>query len=376
MPPTPVIPVRLFVEGVPRTLWLKLESYSPYGSIKGRTALALWDDVAERVDPDAGIIESTSGNLGLALAAVTAAHRVPFTAVVDPRASASVLHSVRTLGARVVTVDRPDGAGGYLLSRLAYVEGRVRRERRLVWPNQYTNPANPRVHALSTAPELHSQVPEEPLDVLIAVSTGGTLAGFRDFAATTATGWRLTGVDLAGSAALGGDLGPRLLSGIGASRPSRYLPEDFGPAVRVTSGEAVRACLWLLRTTGLALGPSSGALVAAALALFRAAPERADIACVCPDGADRYADTVYSPAWRHRNGLGGTPTGHGDASAGAAEEQRASAVADGRTEGTAEDGGTGRGVEVVSPLPYPPGATESAQDAAQDAVNGGEGAPR
>ncbi|MDJ1131428.1 pyridoxal-phosphate dependent enzyme [Streptomyces iconiensis] len=303
MPPTPVISLRLFVEGIERTLWLKLESYSPYGSIKGRTALGLWRDVAERVDPDVGIIESTSGNLGLALAALTAAHRVPFTAVMDPRTSASVLRSVQALGARVVTVDQPDGAGGYLLNRLAYIEQRTDEDARLVWPNQYANPANPGVHARWTAPELHAQVPTDPLCVLIAVSTGGTLTGFRNFTADSGCGWELVGVDLVGSAALGGSTGPRVLSGIGASRRSRYLPHGFNPAVRVTSQEAVSTCLWLLRTTGIALGSSAGALVASALRLFREVPHRVDAACVCPDGADRYTDTIYSPEWRRHNGV-------------------------------------------------------------------------
>lgn len=311
MPPTPVIPLRLVVEGVERTLWLKLECYSPYGSIKGRTALGLWEDVAGRTDPDVGIIESTSGNLGLALAAVAAAHRVPFTAVMDPRTSVSVLRSVQALGARVVTVDQPDGAGGYLLNRLAYIEQRIDAEPRLVWPNQYANPANPRVHARWTAPELHAQVPTAPLCVLIAVSTGGTLTGFRNFTEDSGCGWDLVGVDLVGSAALGGPTGPRVLSGIGASRRSSYLPDGFSPTLRVTSQEAVSTCLWLLRTTGIALGSSAGALVACALRMFRETPRLVDAACVCPDGADRYTDTIYSLAWRHRNGLADTEVAHG-----------------------------------------------------------------
>ncbi|WP_181143562.1 pyridoxal-phosphate dependent enzyme [Streptomyces cinnamoneus] len=311
MPLTPVVALQLSVEGRPGTLWLKLESHNPHGSVKGRTALALWQDVAERVDPEFGIIESTSGNLGLALAAVAASHRVPFTAVVDPRSSASLVDAVRALHGDVVRIEEPDGAGGYLLSRLAYIRERLVHQPRLIWPNQYANPASPAVHARETAPELRAQTHGRPAHVLIAVSTGGTLAGFRDFMSVARPDWELYGVDVVGSAALGGPSGARVLSGIGASRPSTFLPEGHRPTVRVTPQEAVSACLWLAESTGVGVGGSSGALIATALRILRGNPRRTDVACLCPDGADRYLDTVYCASWRERRGLVPVDVGRG-----------------------------------------------------------------
>ncbi|GGR26973.1 hypothetical protein GCM10010219_34750 [Streptomyces netropsis] len=302
-PITPVVDLQLSVDGIPGTLWLKLESHNPHGSVKGRTALALWQDVESRVDPEIGIVESTSGNLGLALAAVAAAHGVPFTAVVDPRSSASVVDAVRALEGRVVTIDKPDGAGGYLLSRIAYIRERLRVQPRLVWPNQYVNPANPRAHTHGTAPELWAQTGGRPTTVLVAVSTGGTLAGFRDYVVAFRPEWELIGVDVVGSAALGGVSGRRVLSGIGASRPSTFLPNGYRPALWITPQEAVSACLWLSEKTGMGVGGSSGALIAAALKVLRSSPRRDSVACLCPDGADRYFDTVYSALWRERKGL-------------------------------------------------------------------------
>ncbi|QFR96850.1 pyridoxal-phosphate dependent enzyme [Streptomyces tsukubensis] len=309
--PTPVVAVRLGVDGIPRTLWLKLEAYNLYGSIKGRTALALWQDVEPRIDRDIGVIESSSGNLGLALAAIAAARQVPFTAVVDPHIGDSLLHDIRALGARVVSVDIPDSAGGYLLNRLSYVRERLHREPRLVWTDQYTNPANPIAHARWTAPELHRQTAGARMSVLVAVSTGGTLAGFRAFASDIGADWELVGVDVTGSAALGGVPGRRLLSGIGASRASAFLPEGHRPTMYVTADEAVSTCLWLDQRAGIRVGSSSGALVAAALRLFHAHPERGSVACLCPDGADRYSDTVYSADWRSRQKIGESDIGRG-----------------------------------------------------------------
>ncbi|MGW0393050.1 pyridoxal-phosphate dependent enzyme [Streptomyces sp. NPDC003042] len=304
--PTPVVRLRLNVDGTPRMLWLKLEAYNSYGSIKGRTALALWYDVADRVDPRAGLVESTSGNLGLALAAIAAAHRVPFTAVVDPRTSAALLHDVRALGARVITVEAPDGAGGFLLNRLSRVQDLLAGQPKLVWPNQYANPANPAAHATGTAPELHRQTGGGPMSVLVAVSTGGTLAGFRDYVVAAGAPWELVGVDVSGSAALGGAPGARLLSGIGSSRPSAFLPQGHRPTVYVRPEEAVAATVWLYETIGIGVGPSAGALLAAALRLFRADARRTSAACLCPDGADRYLDTVFSRDWRREHGMTGT----------------------------------------------------------------------
>ncbi len=304
---TPVVSLDISVDDIPRTLWLKLESANAFGSVKGRTAVALWQDVVDRVDPAIGIIESTSGNLGLALAAVAASHQVPFTAVVDPKTSGHVIEGIRALGGTVVMVDRPDGAGGYLLSRLDYIRQRLRAEPFLVWPNQYTNPANPRAHSTGTAPELRAQIPEGRTTVLVAVSTGGTLAGFRDFVTASVPDWELVGVDMTGSVALGGPHGRRVLSGIGASRPSSFLPGGFRPAVRITPQEAVSVCLWLQETAGLGVGASSGAVIAAALQLFRATARRTRAACLCADGADRYLGTVYSRHWRQQQRL--TTTG-------------------------------------------------------------------
>lgn len=294
---TPVITMQLSVNEVPCTLLLKLELHSLYGSIKGRTASALWDNIAADVDPDIGVIESTSGNLGLALAGIATSHGVRFTAVVDPRSSTSVVEGVRECGGHVVVVDRQDGAGGYLLSRLAYIREQLHLFPGLIWPNQYESPANPWAHASGTAPELWSQT-REPMCVLVAVSTGGTLAGFSQYLTSFRPPWELIAVDVTGSVAVGGTVGWRVLSGIGASQPSAFLPGGYQPVIRVSPDEAISACLWLSEVTGIDVGGSSGALIAAALRLFRCGADRTRIACVCPDGGDRYRGTVYSRTWR------------------------------------------------------------------------------
>ncbi|MEV5550756.1 hypothetical protein AB0L35_32270 [Streptomyces sp. NPDC052309] len=131
-----------------------------------------------------------------------------------------------------------------------------------------------------------------PGHVLIAVSAGGTLAGFRDFAAALGAPWEPVGADASGSVALGGAPGARLLPGIGSSRPSAFLPNGHRPTVYVRPEEPVEVRARLRETSGIGGGPSAGALPAAALRLFRVGTRRTRLACLCPDGADRYLDTV------------------------------------------------------------------------------------
>lgn len=298
---TPLVDVTVAVGGRRIVLRLKLESFNPCGSIKDRTAMSLYDSVRDRTDPSVGLVESTSGNLGVALASLARSDGVPFTAVVDPRTPTSALRSLHRLGATVVVASEPDGRGGYLLSRLRAVHDLLCEYPALRWTNQYDNPANPRAHEFGTGVELSGQVGPGAV-VLAPVSTGGTLAGLRAHAAKQSPGWTVVGVDVHGSHALGYTPGTRLLSGIGSSRPSSFTSDGDGPALRLHTQDAVSACVWLLEECGIGVGASSGALVAAAL---RLAEEQglSEVVCVCPDGAANYLNTVYSEAWRVRNGL-------------------------------------------------------------------------
>jgi N-(2-amino-2-carboxyethyl)-L-glutamate synthase len=294
---TPIAELAVRVNGIERLLKLKLESYNPCGSVKDRLAVTLIDRVAGRIGAGGGIIESTSGNLGVAMAAVCNQRGLRFTAVTDLLSSPLLIARMRRLGATVTVIDEPDSRGGYLLNRLRCVHERLEACPGLVWTNQYENQANPAAHYSSTAPELWRQLPG-PTTVLVPVSTGGTLAGLTRFAADNNVMWRLIGVDVAGSVALGRAPGKRLLSGIGASRPSSFLDPARTQAMYVNTAEAISACLWLSERAGIDVGGSSGAAVAAALRAFTGDPLLSELACMCPDGADRYMTTIYQASWR------------------------------------------------------------------------------
>jgi cysteine synthase A len=305
---TPIVELALGVNGIKRILKLKLESYNPCGSLKDRIAITLVNSVAHRVNQDIGIIESTSGNLGVAMAAVCNERGINFSAVVDPRTSPLLVERMRRLGARVKIIDEPDALGGYLLNRIRYVRSQLDAQPGLVWTNQYKSNANPRAHFESTAPELWRQLPG-PATVLIPVSTGGTLAGFTRFARSRSLPWRLIGVDVTGSAALGTPAGERLLSGIGASQHSNFLDLGEVEAVHVTPADAISACVWLSNSAAIDVGGSSGAAIAAALRVLRDDAEREELVCICPDGGDRYLTTIYQANWREAHGVAGARVG-------------------------------------------------------------------
>lgn len=284
-------------------LWLKLEQENPFGSMKDRVAFSLLSSVFGSGARCEGIIESTSGNLGVALARYTQICGMEFTAVVDPRTSRKLVRQMRSADAKIVEVTTPDETGGYLLSRLAYIRDRMAVEDSLVWPNQYENPANPRAHSEGTAPEIFSAVPAGELDVFLGVSTGGTVRGFADYVERNQLPWRCVAVDEEGSVALGGPPATRSLNGIGASRGSSFVSGRDCLNVRVTASEAVAACDWVERELGVRVGGSSGAVVAGAVRWANEGLGAEHAVVVCPDGGDRYEDTIYSPGWRRAKGL-------------------------------------------------------------------------
>lgn len=301
-PTTPVEAFDVRVEGRVRRILLKLEGESPWRSIKGRTAISLICSVAHRITDGSRLVESTSGNLGVALAALAADLGLPFTAVVDDRLPDMMRRRMRAFGAELLPADGADGADR-LQSRLNTVARQCAEDPGVVWPNQYDNPMNPRVHEIWTGPELLAQAPDAQA-LFVGVSTGGTLAGVSRAARAARPELKIVGVDVEGSRAFGGAAGVRILTGIGSGIPSRYLGDGVCDAVEVVSSLAgARQCRAWREATGLGLGGSSGAVLAAALGHLARHPELDRVLCLCPDLGENYADTIYDDAWALGHGL-------------------------------------------------------------------------
>lgn len=304
---TPLYPISMLIDGKVRAVSLKLESENPTGSMKDRTGYGLIQDLEDRgqLDSSSTIIESTSGNLGVALALICKAKGYQFIAVVDPKTTHENISKMEALGARIDCVQRSDENGGYLLSRLARVQELCAQNQGYVWTNQYMNNANPRIHYLSTGPEIYQQM-NEKIDVLFApVSTGGTLAGIGRYMREVSPRVTIVGVDAYGSVVFGTPSASRKLVGIGSSRRSDFITEKlYDQAIHVRDEEAFAFCHALYEQTGLKLGGSSGCVLFACAQFLTNHPEVEHSVCVCADTGENYRTTIFDQAWVQQLAIG------------------------------------------------------------------------
>lgn len=191
-------------------VFLKVEGLNPAGSIKLKTAVGLVEDAERRGVLSVGVpvIESSSGNLGVALSCICAAKGYRFTCVVDPNTSDSAIAHMRALGTEVVVVRKTDSNGGYLNSRIDYIKDRLRHRPEMVWLNQYANPANPAVHYERTGRSLLAGL--QHIDYLfVGAGSTGTFVGCATYLHEHSPHTRIIAVDSVGSVTFGTAAGPR-----------------------------------------------------------------------------------------------------------------------------------------------------------------------
>ncbi|WP_406278213.1 2,3-diaminopropionate biosynthesis protein SbnA [Embleya sp. NBC_00896] len=280
-------------------VFLKMEGLNPAGSVKLKTALSLIEDAENhgRLSPGTRIIESSSGNLGIALSSICATKGYPFTCVVDPNTSTTSTDHMRALGSEVVVVDSKDANGGFLQSRIAYIRERTAADPTMVWLNQYANPANPRAHYELTGPSMLKEL--QQIDYLF-VGTGstGTFVGCAQYLREYSPETRIVAVDALGSVIFGTQPGPRCIPGLGASRrPELFRPELADEVVFVAEGDAIRECRRLARDYGLLVGGSTGSILAAIRQYGAGFPPSSRIAAISPDLGERYLRTIYNDGW-------------------------------------------------------------------------------
>ncbi|MFB8035518.1 pyridoxal-phosphate dependent enzyme [Streptomyces sp. NPDC056004] len=305
---TPLLRLDVAHRGRVRRLGLKLEEHGPTGSVKDRSAVGLLRALHDErpLTPGTVVVESTSGNLGLALARLLPTLGCDFLAVVDLKTPHATRRGLADSGARVIVVDEPDGLGGYLLSRLRRVRELCADNPGYRWPDQYENWAAPHIHRYTTGPELTAQAGPELGAVYIPVSTGGTLAGISAHLREHRPDVAAVAVDVRGSLAVSGSGGRRLVPGIGASRPSVFLkaPHSYHRAVHVDDIEAIAVCRIIAEDIGLALGGSSGCAVRAMLTDQEEAGTDGRLAvCLAADGGAKYRDTLYCDNWATEQGV-------------------------------------------------------------------------
>ena len=296
--------VRLQMPSLPHAeLYAKLEGTNPTGSVKDRGACQVVTSLLKsgRIGRDTVLIESTSGNFGIALAHVCQRLGLRFVCVIDPNITRINEMLIHALGAEVIKVERPDPRGGYLATRIATVERFVAATPNAYWVNQYGNPLLAEAYAETLGRELFDELPD--LDLLfVGVGSGGTIAGLTIQNQRRGGRTTIVPVDAEGSVIFGGPQKPRFIPGIGSSMvPLHFQRFPVGPPAIVREADAARACGELLTQHGLFVGGSSGSVFHAARQHLAAHPgARITAAMIFADTGDRYADTVFDHAWCRR----------------------------------------------------------------------------
>ena len=281
-----------------RPLFLKCEGFNFAGSVKLKAAAAMVE-AAENdgtLRPGAFLVESSSGNLGVALSMIAASKGYRFLCVTDSRCNLSTRLLMEALGATVHIVTEPDPVSGLLGARIDYIRALCAADDRFVWLNQYTNPNAWKAHYRTTAPAIAQAFPD--LDVLfVGAGTTGTLMGCARYFHERHPHVRVVAVDPVGSVSFGAPAGRRMIPGLGMAVRPPLLDESYvDDVMHVEEPDAVRACHRLAHS-GFLFGGSTGTVVSGALNWLGGHADDLTAVALAPDLGERYLDTIYQTNW-------------------------------------------------------------------------------
>ena len=300
---------RLFVDLrtlIGHSVYLKVEGFNFAGSVKLKAATAMVD-AAEHdgtLHPGDTIIESSSGNLGVALAMIAASRGYHFVCVTDNRCNLATRQLIETLGARVHTITEPHPTGGMLGARMDHVATQVR-EHGYIWLNQYANPNAWKAHYDTTAPDIAAEFTnpttgELDIDVIfVGAGTTGTLMGIARYFADHHPQVRIVAIDATGSVTFGGPAATRHIPGLGTSVRPAHTDQTYIHDVRcVDEIDTIHTC-HTLATHGFLFGGSTGTVVSGATAWLTDNDPHGNLTCIAlaPDMGERYLDTIYNTNW-------------------------------------------------------------------------------
>ena len=279
-------------EGLKARLLAKLEYLNPAGSVKDRVGKAMIDDAERRglLKPGSVIIEPTSGNTGIGLAAVAAARGYRIIIVMPETMSVERRQIMKAYGAELVLTEGAKGMKG----AIAKAQELAAQTPDSFIPGQFTNPANPSAHRATTGPEIWNDT-DGTVDIFVAgVGTGGTLTGVGDYLKSQNSNVKVVAVEPAGSPVLSkGVAGAHKIQGIGAGFvPDTLNTKVYDEIITVENEDAFATGRELARKEGLLVGISSGAAVWAAAQLAKRPENQGKrIVVLLPDTGDRYLST-------------------------------------------------------------------------------------
>jgi cysteine synthase A len=282
------------------SLFLKCEGFNFAGSIKLKAAAEMVE-AAERdgvLKPGSILVESSSGNLGIALSMIAASKGYRFLCVTDIRCNQSSRLLMEALGSQVHIIAEPDVKDGLLGARIAYIQALCASDDRYVWLNQYTNPNNWKAHYRTTAPSIACQFPS--LDVLfVGAGTTGTLMGCARYFKEWHPSVQIIAIDAVGSVTFGGSSGRRMIPGLGMGVHPPLLDKSYvDEVVMIEEKDTIRTCHRMAKR-GFLFGGSTGTVVSGAIRWLAEHDKQRELTAVTisPDLGERYLNTIYQPNW-------------------------------------------------------------------------------
>ncbi len=289
---TPLVRLNRINEDIDAQIYAKLEFFNPLGSVKDRIAASMIEaaEVDGSIKSQTLIVEPTSGNTGIALAFICAAKNYRLCLTMPDTMSDERRKLLKHLGAELVLTPGAEGMKG----AIGKAQGILESEKDSFMPNQFGNPANPRVHRETTAEEIWRDT-EGTVDILISgVGTGGTITGVAQVIKPRKPSFKAIAVEPSNSPVLsGGEKGPHKIQGIGAGFIPEVLDQSLiDDVVTVTNEDAFETARNAALLEGLLCGISSGAAIRAALEVAkRPESEGKTIVVVLPSTGERYIST-------------------------------------------------------------------------------------
>jgi cysteine synthase A len=282
-------------------LYAKLEYYNPTGSVKDRAAQYIIKKLIDlgEIEKDTTLIESSSGNFGIALSSYCKQFGLKFCCVIDPNINSINETIINKLSTKTIKVTEPDSKGGYLLKRIETVKELLSSIPNSYWINQYANPYNAEAYYNTLGVELCNQM--DSIDyVFLGVSSGGTITGVSKRIKENYPNAKIIAVDVEGSVIFGGLPKKRYIPGIGSSMVPDILKQALiDEVIVVDEFSTIDMCHELLEKHMIFAGGSSGSVLTAINKYFlnKVFVNKPNVVAIFPDRGDRYANTIFNSDW-------------------------------------------------------------------------------